>query len=387
MNFKQGEFLKRAWAEIDLDALKNNFENLRARVLSGVKIMAVVKADAYGHGAQRCSRVLELIGADYFAVSNIEEALELRKCGIEKPVLILGYTPPQYAPTLALNDISQAVYSLEYARLLSEEAIKNFLTVNVHIKIDTGMSRIGFLYHDTETDSGSLDEIMEALSLPGLYSEGIFTHFARADEKSGEAYTRIQFELFTTAVGILEKRGASFDVRHCCNSAAMLDYPEMHLDMVRAGISLYGLKPSDEIKNNIPLSPVMQLKSVISQVKFLEEGTPVSYGGTFVTDKTTKIATVAIGYGDGYSRRLSSKAYMTVDGKKANVLGRVCMDQTLIDVTGIENVSAMQTVTVFGKKPAESADDLARIIGTINYEIVCDVGKRVPRVYVGETSL
>ena len=378
---KDENYLKRTWAEIDLSALKTNYENIRNTASPSARLMAVVKADAYGHGAVRCSKVLEECGVDWFAVSNIEEALELRRGGIDKPILILGYTPPNYAAALAVNNISQAVFSLEYARELSQNAQSLGVQVNIHIKIDTGMSRIGFVYHDNVDDEGAIDEIAEAVSLEGLYSEGVFTHFARADEISGEVYTRLQFELFMDAIVRLEGKNISFELRHCANSAACLDYPEMHLDMVRAGIIMYGLYPSNEVRNKVKVCPVMTVKSVVAQIKEIPCDTPISYGGTLVTDKISRVATIPIGYADGYSRRLSNIGYMAVGGQRADILGRVCMDQTVVDISGIGNVNVGDEVVVFGKRPSMTTDDVAKTLGTINYEIVCDVGKRVPRIY------
>lgn len=378
---KEDNYLKRTWADIDLSALRSNYENIRLAASPSAKLMAVVKADAYGHGAVCCSRVLDECGADWFAVSNIEEALELRRGGIEKPILILGYTPPTYAAALAVNNISQAVFSLDYARELSENAVDFGVQVGVHIKIDTGMSRIGFVYHDNVDDEGAIDDIAEAVSLNGLYPEGVFTHFARADEVSGEVYTRLQFELFMDAIARLEEKNIRFELRHCANSATCLDYPEMHLDMVRVGIIVYGLYPSDEVRNKIRLSPVMSVKSVVAQIKEIPCDTPISYGGTLVTKDTSRVATIPIGYADGYSRRLSNLGQMLINEKRAPILGRVCMDQTVVDISDIDGVNVGDEVVVFGKRPAMTTDDVAKALGTINYEIVCDVGKRVPRIY------
>lgn len=378
---KNENFLKRTWAEVDLSALRENHENIRLAASPSARIMAVVKADAYGHGAVRCSKVLDECGADWFAVSNLEEALELRRGGIEKPILILGYTPPNYAVALAVNNISQAVFSLDYAKELAKNAANAGLQVNIHIKIDTGMSRIGFVYHDNIEDSGSIDDVVEAVNLDGLYPEGIFTHFARADEISGEVYTRLQFGLFMDAIARLESCGINFEIRHCSNSAACLDYPEMHLDMVRTGIIMYGLYPSNEIRNKIKVSPVMTVKSVVAQIKELESDTPISYGGTGVTQKPSRVATIPIGYADGYSRRLSNVGKMLINGQLAPIIGRVCMDQTVVDVSDIDGVNVGDEVVVFGSRPAMTTDDVAKTLGTINYEIVCDVGKRVPRIF------
>ena len=378
---KDDKYLKRTWAEIDLSALRMNYENIRKAASPSARLMAVVKADAYGHGAVRCSKVLEECGADWFAVSNIEEALELRRGGIDRPILILGYTPPSYAAALAVNNISQAVFSLDYARELSQNADSLGVQVNIHIKIDTGMSRIGFVYHDNIENECAIGEIAEAVSLNGLFPEGVFTHFARADEISGEVYTRLQFELFMDAIARLEEKNVRFELRHCANSAACLDYPEMHLDMVRAGIIMYGLYPSNEVRNKIKVCSVMTVKSVVAQIKEIPCDTPISYGGTLVTEKNTRVATIPIGYADGYSRRLSNTGYMAVDGQRADILGRVCMDQTVVDISGVDDVNVGDEVVVFGKRPAMTTDDMAKTLGTINYEIVCDVGKRVPRIY------
>ncbi len=379
------EFLRRTWATINLDALNKNFCAIRNATNPCAKIMSVIKADAYGHGALPIANELISAGTDWFAVSNLDEALQLRRGGIELPILILGYTPAEFAKTLALNDISQAVFSLEYGEQLAKYAVENSMQVNVHIKVDTGMSRIGFPYQDNVLNSDSVDEIEQLCRTKGLYAEGIFTHLARADEDmEGEVFTRIQFDLFLDAITRLENRGISFDLRHCCNSAGIEMFPEMHLDMVRPGIILYGLSPSDFTKTALDLSPVMELKTVVSMVKSIPAQTPVSYGGTFVSPKDMVIATVPIGYADGYSRKLSNNAFMLINGEKAPILGRVCMDQTILDVTDISNIESGMTVTVFGrdKQNRLAVDDLAKRLDTINYELVCAVGMRVPRVYI-----
>ena len=378
------EFLKRTWAEINLDAIRNNYNEIRKAVKPSAKIMAVVKADAYGHGAEYIAKELSADGADWFALSNLEEAMQLRRAGIDEPLLILGYTPPEYATELAVNGISQAVFSADYGKRLSECARKKGVQVNIHIKIDTGMSRIGFLYHDTETDKKSVDEIAKVCSLPGLYPEGIFTHFASADEgRDGEVFTRLQFDLFLDVISRLKALGTEFELRHCCNSAGIMDYPEMHLDMVRPGIILYGLDPSPVLKGRLDLKPAMELKTVISLIKTIEAETPVSYGRTFVTDKETTIATVPVGYADGYPRALSNRVSMIVNGKRVPAIGRVCMDQMMLDITDVPGVKEGDTVTVFGSDGNEeiTVDELADMLGTINYEIICGISKRVPRIY------
>lgn len=383
------EFLRRTWAQINLDAIENNILQIKSILKPGTLLCATVKADCYGHGYAYTAAAMSEAGADWFSVSNLAEALQLRRSGIKKPVLILGYTPPSYVRELVYNDISQAVYSLEYAKALSLEAEKADVTVNAHIKIDTGMSRIGFVYHDSVEDSSVIDEIFDICSLPGIFPEGIFTHFSCADNADGELFTRLQYELFCTAVDSLKQLGIEFRVRHCSNSAAILNFPEMNFDMVRAGIILYGHYPSKEVRRPIKLLPVMELKAVISMVKEIPEGTPVSYGGTYVSSEKRTVATVPIGYADGYPRLLSNKMYMLVNGKKAPVLGNVCMDQTVIDVTGIDGVSEGKTITVFGRDGTAFLDvsEIAEKAGLLNYEILCSLSRRVPRVYVREDKI
>lgn len=379
------QFLKRTWLQIDLDAIRGNFDAIRARVAPQAQIMAIVKADAYGHGAMHVAAELDRAGADRFAVSNIEEALQLRRAGVEKPILILGYTPPEMADMLAVNDIAQAVFNKEYGERLAVHAQKAGVTVSVHIKIDTGMSRIGFAYQDSESDCGSIVEITEVCGLQGLYPEGVFTHFASADEGAGgEAYTRTQFDLFLDAIARLSVRGVSFPLRHCCNSAATLYYPEMQLDLVRPGIILYGLYPSGAVREMCPLTPAMELKTVVSMIKEIRAGTQVSYGRTFNASRDMRIATVPVGYADGYPRKLSGSAYMLINGQKAPVVGRVCMDQTMLDVTDISGVREGMVVTVFGKDGNQriTVDQLAATCGLINYELICGMSKRVPQVFI-----
>lgn len=379
------DFLRRTWAEVDIDAVKNNYKKIRQAVAPETQIMCVIKADAYGHGAVFLAKLYEKTGADRFAVSNIEEAMQLRENGIGLPVLILGFTPASMAKELADNNISQAVFSEEYARELSDEAVKQNVDVKIHIKLDTGMSRIGFMYQDIDRDSDSLEQIKRSCSLPGLVSEGIFTHFAVSDEaEAGREATLRQLDCFSDAVERLKADGCKFDIVHCSNSGAVIDYKQAHFDCVRAGIILYGLSPSQKLAGRLELQQAMQIKSVVAQVKTIEPGTPVSYGGTFVSEKKMKIATVPIGYADGYSRNLGNRAYMTVRGKKAPVIGRVCMDQLMLDVSDIDDVRTGDEVIVIGdgSNNTLSFDEMADMTGTINYELVCLVGKRVPRVYI-----
>ena len=378
------EILKRTWAEISLDAIEHNFVEIRKRLNPNTKVCCVVKADAYGHGAERLAKEYEKMGADWFAVSNLEEAQQLRRAGIKLPILILGYTPPEKAAELARLNISQALVGSEYGQSLSHYAKKAGVTVKVHVSLDTGMSRIGFLYQNPQRDAASLKEIEAACTLPCLEAEGIFTHFAVADEgENGRSYTQMQYQNFCDAIEQLSKRGIQFQIRHCANSAAIFDYPEMQLDMVRPGVILYGLMPSNALQNPAPLIPAMQLKSVVALVKNIPAQTTVSYGRMFTAPENTVVATVPIGYADGYPRILFQSADMLLHGKRAKIIGRVCMDQLMLDVTNIPDVRSGDIVTVFGRdgEAILPVDELASHVGTINYELVCDVSKRVPRVF------
>lgn len=380
------KYFRRTWLEINTDALRWNYTRISEKLSPGVKMTAVVKADAYGHGVEHVVETLVDCGCEWFAVSNLEEALQVKSVAPEGGVLILGYTPPEYALTLAANGISQAVFNSEYAEKLADEAKKAGVCVNIHIKADTGMSRLGFVYHDSEEDAGAVGEIAAVCRLEGLYPEGIFTHFAVADEADGEVFTRLQYDLFKGLTVLLEKQDITFEVRHCCNSAATVLYPEMQLDMVRPGVILYGLSPSGIVDEAISLKPVMKMKTVISMVKEIPANTPVSYGGVFVSDKKMKIATVPVGYADGLPRALSPYATMTINGKKARVVGRICMDQCMLDVTDFDEVHEGDSVTVFGGN-SMSVDYIAEKCGVINYEIICGINKRVPRVFKDETGV
>jgi alanine racemase len=344
--------------------------------------MAIVKADAYGHGAPFVAGEFEALGADYFGVSNMEEALQLRNSGIKKPILILGYTPSEYAGEMISKNITQTVLDLQYAKELSKAAQSAGGTLKTHIKIDTGMSRIGFLYHDAENNSGSVNEILEVSSLPALDLEGIFTHFAVSDEPEKE-FTKIQFARFMDVIEKLSQKGLNFRLRHCCNSAGLLNFPEMQLDMVRPGIILYGMTPSEGMPLPIELKPTMALKTVISQVKTLAGGTAISYGMKYVTDGEKRVATLPVGYADGFARCLSNRADVLICGKRARIIGRVCMDQCMIDVSEIDEAAENKVVTVIGRDGGDtvSMEEIAGFMGTINYETACLIGKRVPRVF------
>lgn len=380
------EIIRRTWAEIDLDALGHNFRQVRAAASPKAQVCCVVKADGYGHGAQRVSQELEALGAGWFAVSNLEEALQLRQEGIKKPILVLGFTPAGEAALLAREHISQCVYSTEYAQALSQAAVKAGVTVKIHAKIDTGMSRLGFTFQDINRDEAAIEEVRNACALPGLEAEGLFSHFAVADEGSaGDSFTMRQFGCFKEMAEALQREGLRFQVRHCANSAALFDYPLSHLDMVRAGVVLYGLPPSDSMRAQPDLKPVLALRSVVSHVKTVLPGATISYGRKFTAQRELRVATVPIGYADGYPRAMSEGgAQVLIHGRRCPVVGRICMDQLMADVTGLEEVRIGDRVTLIGRDGEEeiTAGEMASWEGTINYEVVCALSKRVPRVYL-----
>ncbi len=392
------KYFRRTWVEVNLDALKHNYHEIESRLAEGSSIMAVVKADAYGHGVENTVREFSACGCRWFAVSNLEEALQVRSINADCSILILGYTPPKYAQTLAKKNISQAVFDREYAEKLSQAAQKDGVQVKIHIKVDTGMSRLGFLFHDSAENVDSVEEIERACKLSSLYPEGIFTHFASADEEEGRDFTEHQYKLFMTAIDMLGEKGIEFPLRHCCNSAATVLYPEMHLDLVRPGIILYGLMPSSFLRGAAPssllqgkieLKPALKMKTVVSMVKTIPAGTAVSYGRTYQSEKDMKIATVPIGYADGYPRVLSGKAELRIGDRLVPVIGRICMDQCMLDVTGVENIGEGISVTVFDSDPNSplSVDALAKKAATINYELICGINKRVPRVYTRQKEI
>ena len=370
----------RTWAEINMDALKENIINIRKITQKNAMVMAVVKADAYGHGAVNVANLLLKNGADRLAVADLDEALELRDAGIRAEILILGASFSEDIEDLVSYDITAAVFSYDFAKLLSDEAVRQGKTAKIHIKLDTGMSRIGYVAG--ENDDELTDEILKISKLPNIFIEGIFSHFATSDEKDS-SYTKKQFDEFLKVCDDLNKKGLSIPIRHIANSAAIMSYPEMHLDMVRAGIILYGFYPSNEVdKNIIKLKPVMTLKSRITLIKEISDR-GVSYGKTYIAPKGTKVATVPLGYADGYTRMLNGKAEMVAGGIKVKVIGRICMDQCMIDVTNVHNIKVDDEVIIFGDGLL-TADDLAESLGTINYEIICMVARRVPRKYICE---
>jgi alanine racemase len=382
--------VKRTWAEISLNAIEHNYNVIRNKVADDTKVCCVIKADGYGHGAVELSQIYEKLGADFFAVSNIDEGIEIRKSGSKLPIVILGYTPVSEAENLAEYDISQAVFSLEYAKELSEKCVEKDCICKMHIKVDSGMSRIGFMCQEFPRDEYSIEEICEACCLPNLEVEGLFTHFCVSDEDAeGREFTNKQYENFIHVRDSLKKRGVDISVVHCSNSGAIEDYPETCCDMVRAGIILYGLAPSSKLADRLDLVPAMTLKTVVAFVKEVQKGATISYGRTFTADRKMKIATVPIGYADGFIRQNAKDGYMMVNGKKAKIVGRICMDQTMLDVTDIEDVKTGDEVVVFGtgENGEPTADSLAENTGTINYETVCLVGKRVPRIYIKDGKI
>lgn len=371
--------LKRTWAEINLNALAHNYNTLRERIGSNVKFLGVVKADAYGHGSVQVSRLLEKLGADYLAVSSIDEAIELRHNGITMPILILGYTPKEEVGELIKNNITQAVTCKAKALEYSEEAVKCNGTLKIHIKVDTGMSRLGYLCDGDYFDSG-VEGICEGCELPGLMPEGIFTHFAVSDEPGEEcrAYTKHQFELFTSVIDAVEKKlGKKFQIRHCANTGAVAKYPETWLDMVRPGLLLYGY---GEFAEELGLKPVMSLKTTVSTIKTYPAGTAISYGGIYKTDKKTRMGVVPYGYADGFFRCLSNGYELMTSEGLVPQRGKICMDMCMIDLTDKMGVDVGSEVEIFGdNNPIEKMAELA---GTIPYELTCAVSKRVPRIYM-----
>ena len=383
------EEYSRVYAKIDLSAVRYNLDSMKNNIPEGTKMMAVIKTDAYGHGAVPIAEMLEK--TDYiwgYATATAEEAFELRDAGIKKPILILGYTFPYSHKRMLLEGIRPTVFRTDMAKEISECA-KELMesgqlkeAAPIHIAVDTGMSRIGIT-----PDEKGVEFIKEVSGLSGITVEGIFTHFARADEKDLTNVKERELVFADFVKNAEEKTGISIPIKHCANSASIIAVPQSSMDMVRAGVTVYGMWPSEEVpKDIIDLKPAMELISHIVMVKEVPEGTPVSYGGTFVTEKTTKIATVPVGYGDGYPRSLSNKGYVLIDGKHANILGRVCMDQFMVDVTDIPDVKEGDEVVLLGKdkKTGEeiSAEFLGDLSGRFNYELTCDINKRVPRIYV-----
>lgn len=371
------ESTRAVWAEVNLDNLANNIREVRRITNPNSKISAVIKADGYGHGAVAIAQTLLENGADRFAVATLSEAIQLKKKFKDTEIMVLGYTPDHLAKDVINNNIIQTIYSLEQAQEFSKTAKDLKKDIVVHIKIDSGMNRLGMLCTED-----TVNEILEIEKLDNLIIEGIYTHFAAADELNKE-YTRAQVSKFNNIVNLLEEKGLIIPIKHVSNSAAIIDLPEFNYDMVRAGIMLYGLYPSLGVqKNNVNLKEVMCLKAKIAQIKTIQAGSGISYGLTHKCEKETKIATLPIGYADGFTRMLSGKAKVLVKDTKVPVLGNICMDQCIIDVTGLD-VKVDDEVVLFGGNNDEgiSIDSVAQLLNTINYEVVCMVNKRVPRVY------
>lgn len=367
----------RVYAAINLDAICHNVRAMKNNIKKDTMLCGVIKADGYGHGAVPIARAIETMVWGY-SVATIDEAINLREHQLEKPILVLGYTPVCRMEDAVRYNIRSTIFQYEKAVNLSKQAVLQGKTARLHIKIDTGMSRIG-----VPADYEAIRLIKEIKQLPGVEIEGIFTHMATADSADKSA-AKEQIRKFKWLIGVLEKEGINIPIKHCSNSAGIIDLEEANIDMVRAGISLYGLYPSEDVdKSRVALQPALELKSHVIYIKTVPAGTAVGYGGTFITDKPTKIATIPVGYGDGYPRPLSNKGYVIIRDKKVPIIGRVCMDQFMVDVTGIDNVEEDDEVILVGRSEHEviSVEELAALAGTFNYEFVCDLGKRIPRVY------
>ena len=375
----------RVYAKIDLDAIAYNMEQMKQNIRPETKVMAVIKADGYGHGAVQIAEMMERWNYIWgFAVATLDEAVVLRTEGIQKPILVLGCVFPDQYMEMLKHEIRMNIYTEEMAESISRMAAREGKTAYMHIKLDTGMSRLGFGINEQ-----SAETIKRISKMPNVNMEGIFTHFTKADEKD-KSFTKKQIQEFVWMTERLKEKNVRFTYEHCSNSAGIIDVPEANFDIVRAGISTYGLYPSEEVdKTNVKLKPALALKSHVAFVKEIERGTPVSYGGTFVAKEKMKIATIPVGYADGYPRSLSNKGYVLIRGKKAPILGRVCMDQFMVDVTKIEGVSFGDKVTMIGKDGNEilPVEVLSELSGRFNYEFVCDLGKRIPRVYVRDGKI
>lgn len=373
------EQYNRVCAEIDLDAVSYNIEQMKKRIGPGARLMAVVKSDGYGHGAVPIAHMLEEVPYVWgYGVASQEEGMNLRENGIQKPILVLGCVFPDQYEEMIQNDIRPTVYTEDMAEALSGEAVRLGRTVCFHIKIDTGMGRIGF-----PATQESVDAIRRISGLPGVRLEGMFTHFAKADEKD-KTYTLEQHRKFLWMKEQMERQGISIELFDCDNSAGIIDFPDMKHDLARAGIATYGMYPSDEVdRESVPLRPALSLISHVTFVKEVEPGTSISYGGTFTADRTMKVATIPVGYGDGYPRSLSNKGEVLIHGKRAKILGRVCMDQFMVDVTDIPGTKFMDRAVLVGKDGDDciTVDELSALSGRFNYEFVCCLGKRIPRVY------
>ena len=368
----------RIYAEINLDNICENIKRTRKIIHDNTGIMAIIKADGYGHGAVPIAKVLDSL-VDAYGISIVEEGIELREAGVTKPILILGYAPEQMYESLIQYDLMPAICDYTMAKKLSQRAVELDKTVKVHIKLDTGMSRIGF-----RPGEESVKTIVEISKLSNIEIAGMFSHFAKADEED-KTFSKEQLAKFMEMAELVEKAGVSIPMKHISNSAGIIELPEANFDMVRSGISTYGLYPSEEVqKERLPLKPAMSLYAYVTMVKELEEGVPVGYGGTYVTTKRTKVATIPAGYGDGYPRALSNQGRVILHGQYAPIIGRVCMDQFMVDVTHIEDVKTGDKAVLVGKEGDKTItlEEIGSLSSSFNYEAACDVGKRVPRVYI-----
>lgn len=380
------KMLRRTWAEVNLDNLCHNVTTLRKGLPEGCRFLGVVKADAYGHGAVPVSRELQRLGADYLAVSNFEEALQLRRAEIQLPILILGYTPPEFAREEAALSITQEVHSLEYGKELAAALAGTGLKLTIHMKVDTGMSRLGFFAYDRPE---TVEELSELAALPELYPEGIFMHFAVSDTPSQDAYTQMQHQRFMDLVQALRQRGIVPKIVHCANSGATIAYPQFAHDMVRPGIATYGLDPSGDLRGMADLRPLMSLKTTIAAIRPFGPGITVSYGRTYTTPENRVLAVCPIGYADGLPRRLSGNLTFLLRGRRVPVVGRICMDMCMVDITEVPEAQVGDEVTVVGTDGGETItwDHWADQLGTISYELVCGINKRVPRLYFRDGAL
>ena len=373
------DYMNRVYLKIDLDKICNNINQVINKVGKETEVLAVVKGDAYGHGAIEVTKALSEIGTYGFAVATVGEALALRRAGITKPILILDFVFPNQFETIVRNDIMLTIFQYGIAKELNEAAGSMGTTAHIHIKVDTGMGRIGYI-----PDDKSIDEICRIAQLPNIEIDGIFTHFACADEADKTSMNK-QYEKFKSFVEKLEQRGINIPIKHVCNSAAIIEKNDNYLNLVRSGIVTYGLYPSEEVnKENLRVEPAMELHSVVINVKTIHEGDTVSYGSTYVATKPTVIATIPVGYADGYPRMLSNKGSVLIHGKRAQIVGKVCMDQFMVDVTDIPDVSIGDNVTLIGRDGDEciTCEEIGDISGRFNYEFLCCITRRVPRVYI-----
>lgn len=369
---------RKAWAEISLDAIEENVKAFQKELHPNTRLMAVVKADGYGHGAVEVAKAAIQAGADRLAVALLDEAILLRKSGVKAPILILGYTPPDAVEEAISENITITVYSKNVIHRMIQVAEAKKKIAKIHLKVDTGMGRIG-----VRTKEEAL-ELAKSISSDFVKLEGIFTHFADADNPKDSSYTYQQYEKFTEILNYLKKSKIHIPIKHCCNTAATISFPQMHLDMVRVGIGIYGVYPQEHFKNQISLKPSMSFKTKPTLIKKVPSSQTISYGRTYFSNQEALIATIPIGYADGLCRQLSNRGQVTIRGKKVPIVGRICMDQSMIDVTGMENLSLDEVVTIFGDAHQGniSVEEVAQKLDTISYEVLCLIGRRVPRVYL-----